>query len=46
MTVSPASIVWHILGYSAIPVIFVAGILGSLFVFLFALKVTGRGNDE
>jgi uncharacterized protein (TIGR02808 family) len=40
------SIIWHILGYSAIPFIFIAGITISTLIFFLLLKLTGRGGDK
>ncbi len=40
------SIIWHILGYSAIPVIFLTGIFIASLIFFALLKLLGRGNDE
>jgi uncharacterized protein (TIGR02808 family) len=37
-------VIWHILGYSAIPVIFLAGIAFSSAVFFLLVKLTGRGG--
>ena len=40
------SIIWHILGYSAIPVILLVGYLITVAVGCFVLELTGHGNDE
>ena len=40
------SIVWHILGYSAIPLIFLTGIFFASLVFFALLKLMGRGDDD
>ncbi len=40
------SIIWHILGYSAIPLIFLTGIFIASLIFFALLKLLGRGNDE
>jgi uncharacterized protein (TIGR02808 family) len=40
------SVIWHILGYAAIPVIFLIGILISSLIFFVLLKLIGRGGDE
>ena len=40
------SVIWHILGYSAIPVIVLAGIVISTLLYLLLLKITGRDKDE
>jgi len=40
------SVFWHILGYSAIPVIFIGGIFISSLIFFILLKLVGRNNDE
>ncbi len=38
------SVIWHILGYAAIPVILLAGFLISSVVFYFLQKMTARGG--
>jgi len=40
------SVIWHILGYSAIPVIFLTGILISSLIFFVILRLLGRDKDE
>jgi uncharacterized protein (TIGR02808 family) len=40
------SIVWHMLGYAAIPVILIAGFVISTLIFFYLQKVFGRGGDE
>jgi uncharacterized protein (TIGR02808 family) len=40
------SVIWHVLGYSAIPVIFLTGIFAASLVYFLLLKLTGRDNDE
>lgn len=40
------SIFWHVLGYSAIPVILLAGIAVSSLVFYFLLRILAPGGDE
>ena len=40
------SIVWHILGYAAIPVIVLTGIFVSTLLYLLMVKILGRDNDE
>ena len=40
------SVIWHILGYSAIPIIVLAGIVISTLLYLLLLKITGRDKDE
>jgi uncharacterized protein (TIGR02808 family) len=40
------SVIWHILGYSAIPLIFLTGIFLSSLIFFILLKLTGRDKDE
>lgn len=40
------SVFWHVLGYSAIPVIFLVGILVSSAIFYALLKLFGRSGDE
>jgi uncharacterized protein (TIGR02808 family) len=43
------SIIWHVLGYAAIPVIVLAGLVGSTLVYFLMLKLLGQdkeGRDE
>ncbi len=40
------SVIWHILGYSAIPIILIVGYLITVAVGCFILELTGHGNDE
>jgi uncharacterized protein (TIGR02808 family) len=40
------SVIWHILGYSAIPVILLGGIFLSSLVYFVLLEITGRNRDE
>jgi uncharacterized protein (TIGR02808 family) len=40
------SVIWHVLGYSAIPVILLAGIFISTLVYFGLLKLLGRDKDE
>ena len=40
------SVIWHILGYSAIPVIFLTGIFVSSLIFFVLLRLFGRDRDE
>ena len=40
------SVIWHILGYSAIPLIFLTGIFLSSLIFFILLKLMGRDKDE
>jgi len=40
------SVVWHILGYAAIPVIVLAGIIVSTLLYWLLLKITGNDADE
>jgi len=40
------SVIWHVLGYSAIPVILLAGIVVSTLVFFGLQKFFGHDNDE
>lgn len=40
------SVIWHILGYAAIPVIVIAGFIISSVVFYFLQKMTVKGDDE
>ena len=39
-------IIWHVLGYSAIPVIFIGGFLGVFVVSSLVLKMTGNTPIE
>ncbi len=39
------SVIWHILGYAAIPLIFLAGIFISSLVFFGLLKLFRRDKD-
>ena len=40
------SVIWHVLGYSAIPLIFLLGIFLFSLVYFVLLEVTGHGADE
>ena len=40
------SIFWHVLGYSAIPVIIITGIVVSALVFYFLVNTFAKGEDE
>lgn len=40
------SFIWHVLGYSAMPVIFIVGFLGSAAVACFLLETTGHGGED
>jgi uncharacterized protein (TIGR02808 family) len=40
------SVFWHILGYSAIPLILLAGIVISSAVFFLLLKILGHGGNQ
>ena len=40
------SIIWHILGYAAIPVILITGFVISTLVFFFLAKFFDQGGDE
>ena len=40
------SIIWHVLGYTAIPVIFLAGIVISSLIFYGLLKIFGSGGGN
>ena len=40
------SIIWHVLGYSAMPVIFIAGFIGVFFGAAAILKVCGATPVE
>jgi len=35
------SVLWHVLGYAAIPTIFVAGFVGVFFAAIVILKISG-----
>jgi uncharacterized protein (TIGR02808 family) len=38
------SIIWHVLGYAAIPFIVLAGIFVSTMLYLLLVKIMGRNN--
>jgi uncharacterized protein (TIGR02808 family) len=40
------SVIWHILGYSAIPVILLVGFLITAGLGCLLLELTGHGGDE
>jgi uncharacterized protein (TIGR02808 family) len=40
------SIFWHVLGYSAIPLILLAGVFISTLVFFGLVRLLGDGNKE
>ena len=40
------SVFWHILGYTAIPLILVAGIIISTLAFYFIVRTFMRGGDD
>jgi len=40
------SVIWHVLGYSAIPVIFLLGIGAASLIYFFVLELTGRSIEE
>jgi uncharacterized protein (TIGR02808 family) len=40
------SVIWHILGYSAIPVILLGGVLLSTVAFLILLRLTGHSGED
>ncbi len=40
------SIIWHVLGYAAIPVIVLAGLVGSTLVFFLMLKLLGHDKER
>ena len=40
------SVIWHILGYAAIPVIIVSGIVISALVFYFLVNIFVEGKDD
>ena len=40
------TVIWHVLGYSAIPVIIGAGIFLSSVIYFVLLELTGRGRDD
>jgi uncharacterized protein (TIGR02808 family) len=39
------SVIWHFLGYVAIPVIVLAGLVGSTLVYFLMLKLLGQDNS-
>jgi uncharacterized protein (TIGR02808 family) len=40
------SVIWHVLGYSAIPFILLAGIFGASMVYFVITKLLGRENEK
>jgi uncharacterized protein (TIGR02808 family) len=40
------SVIWHVLGYTAIPFIVLGGIFVSTLLYLLVVKISGRSNDE
>ncbi|MCP5162245.1 MAG: TIGR02808 family protein [Hahellaceae bacterium] len=40
------SMIWTLLGYAAMPTIFIAGFVGTIAVTCFLLEVTGNGLKE
>lgn len=40
------SVIWHILGYSAMPVILLVGFAITAGIGCFLLELTGNGGDE
>ena len=40
------SVIWHILGYAAIPVIVLTGIITATLLYMLMLKMIGRDKDE
>jgi uncharacterized protein (TIGR02808 family) len=40
------SVVWHILGYSAMPLILLFGFLVTAGIGCFLLEISGNGGDE
>ena len=38
--------VWHVLGYAAIPVIVLTGIIVSTLLYILMLKLIGRDKDD
>ena len=40
------SVIWHLLGYSAIPLIVVGGIVVATLIYLLMLKLAGVDDDE
>lgn len=40
------SFIWHFLGYSAIPVIFIVGIFVATLIFYGLLRLVGREGDK
>jgi uncharacterized protein (TIGR02808 family) len=43
------SVIWHVLGYAAIPLIVIAGLVGSTLVYFLMLKLLGQdktGQDK
>ena len=40
------SVIWHILGYAAIPVIVLTGIIAATLLYMLLEKMMGRDKDE
>jgi uncharacterized protein (TIGR02808 family) len=40
------SVIWHVLGYSAIPMIVITGIVGSILIYQLIVKLSGIGDDD
>jgi uncharacterized protein (TIGR02808 family) len=40
------SFVWHLLGYAAIPLIVLTGIIVSTLLYILMLKLIGRDKDD
>jgi uncharacterized protein (TIGR02808 family) len=40
------SVIWHILGYSAIPVILLSGIFIATVIYFILLELSGRSGNE
>ena len=40
------SVIWHVLGYAAIPLIVLTGIFVSTLLYMLVLKIMGHDKDE
>jgi uncharacterized protein (TIGR02808 family) len=40
------SIIWHVLGYIAIPVIVLTGIFAATLLYLLMIKISGKNSDD
>jgi uncharacterized protein (TIGR02808 family) len=40
------SVIWHVLGYAAIPLVVIAGVVISTLFYLLMMKLIGRDTNE